>query len=92
MYQVLTLNNIAEKGLQRFKPDRFELSESHSQPEAILLRSYKLTEAHATEGLLAVGRAGAGVNNIPVADYTNKGRSEERRVGKECRSRWSPYH
>lgn len=73
MYQVLTLNNIAEKGLQQFKPDRFELSESHSQPEAILLRSYKLTEAHATEGLLAVGRAGAGVNNIPVADYTNKG-------------------
>ncbi|MBL6687577.1 MAG: phosphoglycerate dehydrogenase [Pseudomonadales bacterium] len=73
MFQVLTLNNISEKGLRRFDSEQFALSDSQNLPQAILLRSFKLTEAHATEGLLAVGRAGAGVNNIPVAEFTERG-------------------
>ena len=73
MLRILTLNNIAAKGLSKFDRDRFELSSDISNPHAIVLRSHQLTEEHATPGLLAVGRAGAGVNNIPVAEYTDKG-------------------
>lgn len=73
MFNVLTLNNISEKGLVRFDKAAFNVSDALSQPDAILLRSFKLTPDHATEGLLAVGRAGAGVNNIPVDAYTDRG-------------------
>ena len=73
MFNVLTLNNISEKGLIRFDKEAFNVSDALPQPEAILLRSFKLTPDHATEGLLAVGRAGAGVNNIPVDAYTDRG-------------------
>ena len=73
MFNVLTLNNISEKGLVRFDKEAFNVSDALQQPDAILLRSFKLTPDHATEGLLAVGRAGAGVNNIPVDAYTDRG-------------------
>ena len=67
MHKVLTLNNIAKKGLDRFDGQQFSVGDEVESPDAILLRSYKLAEAQATDGVLAVGRAGAGVNNIPVA-------------------------
>ncbi|MGY8853038.1 MAG: phosphoglycerate dehydrogenase [Pseudomonadales bacterium] len=73
MFNVLTLNNISEKGLVRFDQQTFKVSDSVQQPDAILLRSFKLTPEHATPGMLAVGRAGAGVNNIPVDAYTDRG-------------------
>jgi len=73
MFRILTLNNIATKGLSKFDRDRFELSADMSNPHAVVLRSHQLTSEHATPGLLAVGRAGAGVNNIPVADFTESG-------------------
>lgn len=51
----------------------YEISDSIANPDAFLLRSHKLVQKDATPKLVAVGRAGAGVNNIPVSDYTDKG-------------------
>jgi D-3-phosphoglycerate dehydrogenase len=73
MYKILTLNQIAEKGLERLPRGRFEVGSEIRDPDAILVRSAKLTGAHVTPRLRAVARAGAGVNNIPVADYTGRG-------------------
>ena len=73
MHKIRTINNISEKGLSRFPADRYELGDAIADPEAILVRSQQLTDADAVPSLRAVGRAGAGVNNIPVADYTDKG-------------------
>ncbi len=71
--QVLTLNQISAKGLDRFPSDTYDIANEISQPDAILLRSYKLQEEHIPETVLAIGRAGAGVNNIPVAACTARG-------------------
>jgi D-3-phosphoglycerate dehydrogenase / 2-oxoglutarate reductase len=73
MYKIRTINNISEKGLSRFPTDLYELGDAITDPEAILVRSQQLTDADAVPSLRAVGRAGAGVNNIPVEDYTQKG-------------------
>ena len=73
MYKVRILNNISTKGLDKFPSGAFELSTEIADPDAILLRSTKLSPADANPALRAVGRAGAGVNNIPVQDYTEKG-------------------
>ena len=73
MYKVKTINNISAKGLDRFSRERFQLSGDLPNPDAILVRSQKLTTNDITPALRAVGRAGAGVNNIPVAEYTDKG-------------------
>ncbi len=73
MYQIRTYNQIALRGLERFSRDRFELSSEFAHPDAILLRSHKLTPADLTPDLMAIARAGAGVNNIPVAQCTEAG-------------------
>lgn len=73
MYKVRTLNNISERGLDKFSCRDYELGSEISDPDAILVRSQQLTSDDVTPSLRAVGRAGAGVNNIPVADYTEKG-------------------
>ena len=73
MHKIRTINNISEKGLSRFPADRYELGDAIADPEAILVRSQQLTDDDAVPSLRAVGRAGAGVNNIPVANYTDKG-------------------
>ena len=73
MHKIRTINNISEKGLSRFPADLYELGDAIADPEAILVRSQQLTNGDAVPSLRAVGRAGAGVNNIPVADYTDKG-------------------
>lgn len=73
MFKVRTLNNISEKGLSRLPADHYQVGDDINDPEAILVRSHKLTTDDVTPSLRAVGRAGAGVNNIPVADYTSKG-------------------
>jgi D-3-phosphoglycerate dehydrogenase / 2-oxoglutarate reductase len=73
MYKIRTLNNISSKGLDKFPHRSYELSSEISDPDAILVRSQQLTVEDATASLRAVGRAGAGVNNIPVSDYTDKG-------------------
>lgn len=73
MQQILTLNQIALEGLERFPRDRYEIGSAISDPDAILVRSQTLTDAHATPRLRCVARAGAGVNNIPVEAMTRAG-------------------
>tara|TARA_R110001583_G_scaffold16561_14_gene67861 strand:+ start:27367 stop:28557 length:1191 start_codon:yes stop_codon:yes gene_type:complete len=73
MKNIRTYNNIAEKGLNIFAPLNYVVSPSCEAPEAILLRSHKLHNETLPESVLAIARAGAGVNNIPVSEYTPKG-------------------
>lgn len=73
MYRIKTYNQIAGIGLSRFPRDRYEVGPDTVEPDAYILRSQKLHGLEIPPGLLAVARAGAGVNNIPVDEYTHKG-------------------
>lgn len=73
MYSVLTLNNIARAGLERFPRDRYRVGPDLPEPDAILVRSADLNGADIPASVKAVGRAGSGVNNIPVAALTARG-------------------
>ena len=73
MYKILTLNNISAAGLDRLPRERYEVASEISHPDAILLRSYKMHDMEIPESVQAIGRAGAGVNNIPVDRMTEKG-------------------
>lgn len=73
MLKIQTLNNISNKGLERFPDSDFEIGDDIKNPDAILLRSYKMHDMEIPDSLLAVGRAGAGVNNIPVDKMSARG-------------------
>ena len=73
MFRVLTLNNISPLGLAKLPRDRFEVGSTLEDPDAILLRSFNMHSYTAGAALKAVGRAGAGVNNIPVASMSARG-------------------
>ena len=73
MHKIRTYNAIAVKGLERFPRQDFEVGSEMPNPEAFLLRSHKLHGEEVPASLLAVARAGAGVNNIPVGDYGKQG-------------------
>lgn len=73
MYKILTLNDIATVGLERLPRESYEVATEIQYPDAILLRSYKMHGMEIPGTLKAVGRAGAGVNNIPVADLSKLG-------------------
>lgn len=73
MYKILTLNNISVAGLDRLPRDTYEVASEITHPDAILLRSYKMHGMTIPETVKAIGRAGAGVNNIPVTEMTEKG-------------------
>lgn len=73
MFKILTYNNIAAVGLDRFPREGYEMASEIQHPDAIMLRSFDLHGLDIPETLKAVGRAGAGVNNIPVAEYTRRG-------------------
>ncbi len=73
MYKVLTLNNISVAGLERLPRDTYEVASEIQHPDAILLRSFKMHDMAIPASLKAVGRAGAGVNNIPVEKYSELG-------------------
>ncbi len=66
MFKILTLNNISVAGLERLPRDRYEVTSEIQHPDAILLRSFKMHDYPIAPSVKAVGRAGAGVNNIPV--------------------------
>ena len=72
-YRILTLNNISARGLERLPRDRYEVAAEMERPEAILVRSADMHKAVVPDSVLAVGRAGAGVNNIPVAELSKRG-------------------
>jgi D-3-phosphoglycerate dehydrogenase / 2-oxoglutarate reductase len=73
MYKVRTYNAISVKGLERFPRQSFEVGSDISQPDAFLLRSQKLQGVDVPPSLLAAARAGAGVNNVPIAEYSKLG-------------------
>ncbi|NHN36210.1 phosphoglycerate dehydrogenase [Pseudomaricurvus alcaniphilus] len=73
MFKIKTYNAISSKGLNRFSREQYEVASEISTPDAILLRSHKLHGEAIAPSLKAVARAGAGVNNIPVDDYTRAG-------------------
>jgi D-3-phosphoglycerate dehydrogenase len=73
MFKILTYNNISAAGLEKFPRERYEVASEIQHPDAILLRSFDLHGVPIPETVKAVGRAGAGVNNIPVAEYSKRG-------------------
>jgi D-3-phosphoglycerate dehydrogenase / 2-oxoglutarate reductase len=72
-YRVLTLNHISPRGLARFPPERYQVGADIEQPDAILLRSADMHALSIDPRVCAVGRAGTGVNNIPVAHLSARG-------------------
>lgn len=73
MYKILTLNNIAVQGLARLPRERYEVASEIGHPDAIMVRSAKMHDMELPASVLAVGRAGAGVNNIPVDKLSKRG-------------------
>jgi len=73
MYKILTYNQISVKGLERLPRAQYEVASEISHPDAILLRSHQLEVKEIPDTVKGIGRAGAGVNNIPVADCTERG-------------------
>src|SRR4030095_16899426 len=72
-YRVRVLNHISAGGLTRLAWDRFAVSADVDDPHAVLVRSANLHDMDITESLLAVGRAGSGTNNIPIARMSERG-------------------
>ena len=72
-YRILTLNNISARGLERLPRERYEIAADIERPDAILVRSSDMHKAAIADSVRAVGRAGAGVNNIPVAELSKRG-------------------
>jgi D-3-phosphoglycerate dehydrogenase len=71
--KILTLNNIAVAGLDRLPRTHYEIASDMSRPDAILVRSAAMHDIDIPSTVIAVGRAGAGVNNIPVARLSERG-------------------
>ena len=72
-YKIKTFNQISKKGLNYFNVDQYHVGSDIENPIAYLLRSHKLHDQVVSDDLCAVARAGAGVNNIPIEDYSEKG-------------------
>ncbi len=72
-YQILLLNNISSHGLERLPLERYASGKHAEHPDAILVRSHDMRAMAIPESVKAIGRAGAGTNNIPVADMSRRG-------------------
>ena len=73
MFKIQTLNNISVVGLDRLPRGNYEIASEMSHPDAILVRSAKMHDMILPDSVKAIGRAGAGVNNIPVDAMTAAG-------------------
>lgn len=73
MYNILTLNKISQAGLSKLPHDKFNVADNIANPDGIILRSYSMHEMELPDTLLAIARAGAGTNNIPVAKCAEQG-------------------
>ncbi|HYQ58488.1 MAG TPA: phosphoglycerate dehydrogenase [Draconibacterium sp.] len=73
MFKIQTLNKIDPDGLKLFPLDNYEIASELPNPDAIVLRSFKMHDMELPSSLKAVARAGAGVNNIPIDKCTDKG-------------------
>jgi D-3-phosphoglycerate dehydrogenase len=72
-FRVLTLNDISARGLARLPRERYQVGADITRPDAILVRSADMHGAPIAPEVRAVGRAGAGVNNIPVETLSRRG-------------------
>lgn len=72
-FTIKTLNAISHTGLARLPQDTFDVAPDAADPDAIMLRSANLHGVEIPSSVLAVARAGAGTNNIPIADYSARG-------------------
>ena len=72
-YRILTLNQISAHGLHRFPSARYTVGKAVDAPDAIVLRSFDLHSTPIAPTVKAIGRAGAGTNNIPVAEMSQRG-------------------
>ena len=72
-HQILVLNKIASVGTRRFSAENYEVSTEATNPDAILVRSTKMHDMEISSSVQAIGRAGAGTNNIPIADMSKRG-------------------
>jgi len=73
MYKILTLNSISVQGLRRLPRERYEVASEMLHPDAILVRSAKMHDMEIAATVMAIGRAGAGTNNIPVERMSTRG-------------------
>ena len=73
MYQVKVLNKIPERGLQLFPEDLYSIGDDFTNPDIIILRSKNILDFEIGTNLKAVGRSGAGTNNIPIKRLTENG-------------------
>jgi D-3-phosphoglycerate dehydrogenase len=73
MYKILTLNNISVAGLEKLPRDSYEVASEIQHPDAILVRSANMHDMEIPASVRAIGRAGAGVNNIPVDKMSKRG-------------------
>ena len=71
MFKVLQLNSISEEGVKAFSSDKYHIGTSVDNPDAIILRSYDMHEMSISKSLKCIGRAGSGVNNIPIQEMAN---------------------
>ena len=72
-FRVLTLNNISVRGLERLPRDRYEVASEIGHPDAVMVRSADMHEMSLPTSVKAIGRAGAGTNNIPVGKFSKLG-------------------
>ncbi len=72
-FHVLTLNKISPSGLKRLPANRYQVGDKVSHPAAILVRSYNMLDMDIPSSVLAIARAGAGTNNVPVAKMSERG-------------------
>ena len=73
MYKIQTLNKIDQEGLQVFPASAYQIANEIADPDAIVLRSFSMHDMEIPQSVKAIARAGAGVNNIPLAKCTEKG-------------------
>jgi D-3-phosphoglycerate dehydrogenase len=73
MFNIKTYNAISSLGLERLTSEGYQVGENVSEPDAIMLRSFKMHDVPVASSVKAVGRAGAGVNNIPVEKMSDRG-------------------
>jgi len=72
-FRVHKLNQISAKGLDLFPENRYTIGDDMSEPDAILVRSHNMLGMDIPESVMAIGRAGAGTNNVPVQDMNVRG-------------------
>ena len=72
-FKILTINNISARGLERLPRDRYDVGAKVAEPDAILVRSQDMHNADVPASVRAIGRAGAGTNNIPVPKMSARG-------------------